>query len=133
ATRSLRRLEAEEDAELRRRYADLREVEDRAAKRGPERPTAEHRTLVVDQRCREVDLAHDPGDLSDGAPPVPRLPCRIRLAVDEQPRLTAEIVQPRQETQDVGSILRVRRRPGRGKTRAVELVLRDQGVGAVRR
>ena len=130
---ALRRLEADEDAELRDGDADLREVEDPVPERLPQRPVPEDRSLLPDQRRREVDLADDAGHVGDLAPPVAGRTCRVRRRVDEQPRLRAARTERLQEEQDVGAVLGVRRRPGHGEPRAEELVLGDDGVRAVHR
>ena len=54
STRSLRRLEAEEDPELRGRDAERGEIGERVAELLAQRAASEHRPLLVDQRRGEV-------------------------------------------------------------------------------
>src|SRR5262249_10501267 len=91
--RALRRLEAEEEPELRHRDADLREVEDPVAERLPQGPVPVDRPAPPDERRRGVGLADDARHVGDLPPPRAWRSAPIRRRVHEQPRLRAALPQ----------------------------------------
>ncbi len=119
--------EAEHETDPGRRDPHGGDRGDRVAIALAQEPVAEDRAERPDLGGRQVDLAHDVGDLCHLTPPRDRVArAGERRLVDQQNRVRAFRREILQERKHVRAVLRGQCAPRRGDRRAEQLVLDDE-------